>query len=167
MPAAGPCAAEKGEAAMTTMTRFVSAIGDLHTKLEDAQAKYERTVIAAEQLAQCTTAGKFVYIPDNGGGQVSLEVSDETREALLRQASTHGVNEAVGELYGIWQHIASMAYDAINHIDAARKAAIQEQSVPAPPSRVVNRQPVTTAPTEAVTMTQSVSPAVPPRVRRI
>jgi len=152
---------------MTTMTRFVSAIGDLHTKLEASQAKYERTVIAAEQLAQCTTAGKFVYVPDNGGGQVSLEVSAETREALLQQASTQGVNAAVDEMYGIWQQVASMAYDALNHIEAARNAAAQTQSVPAPPPRVVNRQPVTTAPTEAVTMTQSVSPAVPPRVRRI
>ncbi len=152
-----------------TMTRFIDAIDALQLKLQDAQGKYERAVNSAELLAECSTAGRFVYIPESGGQQIPLEVADATRDMLLQQAGTQSVNAVVLELHGVWQQVAAVAQDAIRHIEAASNAASTQVAAvtPAqsPPQRVVTRQPVTTPPTEAVTMTQATTP--PPRVRRI
>lgn len=152
-----------------TMTRFIDVLEVLQVKLQDAQARYARTVNSAELLAEHGTAGRFVYIPETGGNQIPLEVADATRELLLQQAGAQSVNAVVLELNNLWQQVRAVADDAVQHIEAASNAAITQvataQPAQSPPQRVTPRQPVTTPPTEAVTMTQAVTP--PPRVRRI
>lgn len=163
---------------MATMVRFIATLAELQHELNNAQIKYDAAVQAAETLASDTN-GKLVYMSEQGAQRTVLEVSTDIREQLLQQVMLSNVNAAVAKLRSLWEATAAMARDAIDHIDTATvqaattsttdtqpEPAVQPQAAqPIAPQRAAQRQPVTTAPTEAVTMTQA--GAAPPRVRRI